>query len=136
MKRAALGIAVLLLIGLGLFWLANPLGFAMMFGSIFGYGIPTHPPTIAGNVRLNWPNNGGSEPNWTAILRRKFPVGSDEATLEAVLNDQGFKIDRLTKSADYEWGGLPCTYHLRAVWKTSEVRKISWVNGTFFPACL
>lgn len=136
MKRAAIGIAVLLLVGIGLFWLANPLGFAMIYCSTFGCGHPTHPPAIAGDAHFEWPNKSGSEPKWTAILRQKFPVGSDEAMLEAALSDQGFKIDSKRKSAEYEWGGLPCVYSLRVDWKVGEARKVTWVNGSFFPACL
>ena len=98
----------------------------------------------------------------TALLQRKFPVGTNEATLESTLLNQGFKrlpvppIDCLppgqpvpaggvfpvcpthdaNKTLKYRWGSVVCSQNIIIRWSADDRRNITRINGIYYMACL
>jgi len=97
------------------------------------FGHPMRPPAIAKGVDFNWLGNWDRNPQWNAVLARRFPAGSDEAALRSTLQQEGFHVEAAT--ADYEWGGMPCLYTLRVNWSAANA-KIKSVGGGFAMGCL
>ncbi len=129
MWRVVVSISVLLLLGLAAYW-----GISFWYGRS---GIrPLDPPAIAQNAQFEWRHGWRSEPKWTAMLKRAFPLGSEVSALEDRLHREGFKLDAKRNTAEYEWGGQPCVYTLRVDWATTADRKIASVNGGYALACL
>lgn len=138
MKRVLLSLGVAVVIVIASVLLFGPLAFGSHIANTLGIKstYPAHPPTIAQDVDFSWPGNWSNNPQWTAILQRRFPQGSNEATLQSTLREQGFAIDTPRRTAKYEWGGMPCLYTLRVNWSAANNKKINSVNGGFGMGCL
>lgn len=76
------------------------------------------------------------DPEWTATLRRHFPVGTDEAELALELREQGFRIDRRGKLAVYEWQEPLCRMTLMVHWTAGPDRRVRDVTGGSAGMCL
>src|SRR5262245_29260675 len=51
-------------------------------------GMPGSPPAFVGDATDNWPT---ADERVNAIVNRRFPVGSDAATMQKTLENEGFK---------------------------------------------
>lgn len=137
MKRLLLSLGVAVVIVAASVLLFGPLAFGSHIANTLGIRSthPTHPPAIAQDVDFAWPGHWNDNPQWTAVLARRFPKGSSETTLQSTLREQGFAIDAPTRTAKYEWGGMPCLYTLRVNWSAHD-RKLNAVSGGFGMGCL
>jgi hypothetical protein len=137
MKRVLFSLGVAIVIVIASVLLFGPLAFGGYIANTLGIesNHPMHPPRIAQGIDFAWPGNWANNPQWNAVLARRFPKGSSEATLQSTLREQGFEIDAPARTARYEWGGMPCLYTLRVDW-TAEARKLKAVDGGFGMGCL
>ncbi len=125
---------IVLLIGIGVVWALFPRSVPLAVQYLSG--VHTLRPAIAENVSFDWRLWSTGDPKWTALLRRRFPMGSSADDLEKVLRDQDFKIDEDAKSADYDWSWFPCDETLKVEWKTDASGHITWIIGRYRSTCL
>jgi len=134
-RHAIAGIAAALAIAAIAIVLFGPLGGHILERIGVKLHHPANPPPIAKGVNFAWPGNWNDNPQWNAVLARRFPAGTDEAFLRLTLFSEGFQIDEASKAAKYEWGGMPCLYTLKVNWQAAD-GKIKTVNGGFGMGCL
>jgi hypothetical protein len=98
----------------------------------------------------------------TALLQRKFPVGTSEGTLESTLLNQGFKplpapstdclpagqpvpsgrdfsvcpMHDANKALKYRWSSVVCSQNIIIRWSADDRHNIKLINGTYYMACL
>jgi hypothetical protein len=135
-KCVAFVTLALLTIGIAAIAFLDPFAFAVLGISIFGTGHPSEPPPIAQGANFDFLHGWPTEPRWTKILQRKFPVDSSVTLLRATLQQQGFEIASNHNTARYEWGGMPCLKNLSVDWESATSGKVESVSGGYGSACL
>lgn len=95
-----------------------------------------HPPSIAQDVHFVMKGMPVADPEWTATLKRQFPIGTSEAKVVSVLKGQGFLIDQRDRVAHYEWSEAVCRVIIEAQWTTGPDERITSIEGTSAGMCL
>jgi hypothetical protein len=123
-----------------------------------------HPPPIATSGVISsgsdWMMPEPASTKFTAILRRNFPLGSEEQAMKGALVSQGFKLEQIadcgqgsgavltqaakrqcqtrevTQSLRYDWGGVPCDMHLTVRWVASRGGRLTAMDGYYGAECL
>jgi hypothetical protein len=114
---------------------------------------------VAGGSWIHW-----QEPSekFTLVLRKRFPLGSNEQLMRAALRSDGFE-DRKPpptncvhpgdpvpigvvvtpcpthdwrRALDYYWGALPCGNQLTVLWDADRRGKITELDGYYGQTCL
>jgi hypothetical protein len=121
----------------------------------------TRPPPIARGVitRDDWRDRRSAERKLTAVLEKKFPVGTSEDVLKSALLKEGFKFlgpphpecvqpgqrptGRIfalcydpTKILDYYWISIGCSETVQVKWEVDDQRNIMRVEGIYGSVCL
>jgi hypothetical protein len=128
---------------------------------------PGPPPIAEGQITssdwLHW-DEGGRK--LTAVLERRFPNGTPESDLNAVLLKQGFhsippppadclppgrsapvgvvyrtcltadEKEKLERTLEYRWGDGVCAEYVQIWWSVDDRREITHVQGSYYGACL
>lgn len=89
------------------------------------------PPKLAEGALADW---GAPSESWSNRLVETFPVGTPDATVRALLSEDGFKVAPRENRATYDWGSIPCNYTLTAAW-TLEEGKLSSISGEHWNTC-
>jgi hypothetical protein len=144
-------------------FIANPAAVLMLLAMLINPLVAnTSPPSITENelAGANWGNKADVDKNLTALLQRKFPVGTSEDSLKSTLLGQGFKplplpaancippgqsqpvgrpcptYDR-DKIFEYKWGdGAICGSTITVRWATDDRRGITQLDSSYYVACL
>jgi len=115
-----------------------------------------NPPTILGRMitkqdRYNWDQASAKV---TALLKKRFPVGSSAAEVRLLLTDQGWEqlkecpdrtLHKLENSENYAcnenwdqdhaihyyWGRNPCRHDVVVFWSFDEAGKITFIEGQY-----
>jgi hypothetical protein len=76
-------------------------------------------------------------PDFTARLHARFPIGSPVAALTDELDSEGFTVDAAHGKANFKSGqGWPCLNILLVNWKPDPRARIASLDGYYFSACL
>jgi hypothetical protein len=123
-----------------------------------------HPPPIAAtgvvSAGTDWMMPEPASTKFTAILRRNFPLGSDEHAMRAALVSQGFRDEKIAdcgegrgaivpqnskrrcqsrepaQSLRYDWGGAPCDMRLTVHWTADRQSRLVAIEGHYGAVCL
>src|SRR6266567_1039267 len=137
------GVCALLIVALGFLWVFNPDAATLLAAQVL-YTVssqPTSQPPIAeGQItKEDWlaPQEGSRKV--TAVLERRFPVGSRASDLRSALRDQGFAFMdvgfNLPNGAYFHWGNVICQNTLQVEWKTDTRDQIVRIEGRYGNAC-
>jgi hypothetical protein len=88
------------------------------------------PPPIAENMGLSIANK-----EWPPRLVRRFPPGTPEAQLLRTLQEQGFAIDTVKRTAKADWTTGVCNNEVDIVWQVDVAGKVTTIGGRYFPVC-
>lgn len=147
-------------------FIVNPTGALLLVAMLIHPLVAnTSPPSIAESelAGANLENKADVDRNLTALLRRKFPVGTSEDSLKSTLLGQGFTplpplaancippgqpqpmgkvftncptYDR-DKILEYRWGdGAVCGSTVTVRWATDDRRGITQLDSSYYVACL
>lgn len=105
--------------------------FALLEGYMFTQ--VTDPPGFLRDATLEYPTTDATV---TAALRRQAPPGSREQDLVALLQGQGFWIDRPHRRARYVWTSVVCGSTVDAQWTVTKDGRIATIKGDYGNACL
>lgn len=156
---------IILLLGwIGVLFLIDPESARLSLGMIYAAATSNHyPPPIAATGAVPTGQDGMMpEPagtKFTAVLRKTFPLGSDEHAMRAVLMGQGFTApnaaeceatataltnpdvvhgcqDPVQHALTYDWGGPACNTTLRVDWVSDKAGRLVDIAGSYRAACL
>jgi hypothetical protein len=99
-------------------------------------------PELIGDIRCSAAGTCPAESAaFTALLRQRFPAGTPERQMRAVLIDQKF-IEAGVNGAEYDWPSFPCINSVRVAWRSNTTyemgeytQKISAIGGTYTLRC-
>jgi hypothetical protein len=146
-------------------WSAPIAIFFVFFANPFTNSAP--PPIAEGQITPeDWTHWDEAGRKFTAVLARRFPSGSNEATLKSTLLAQDFHFPKppptnclppgqeapigvvyyrcltsdamkaLERTLVYEWGRFPCTKSLSVQWSAGDRGEITNVRGSYYGVCL
>jgi len=148
--------------------LLNP-GTTFLFAAIFLAMLsnPGPPPIAEGQITSNeWMNWEEGGRKLTAVLERRFPIGTRESDLKSVLLTQGFRPvppppadclppgqvaplgviyntcltadqkEKLERTLKYTWGNGVCSEFVQIMWSANDRGEITRVQGSYYGVCL
>ncbi|MEJ0060282.1 MAG: hypothetical protein WDM79_12185 [Terricaulis sp.] len=71
---------------------------------------------------------------FTAHLRERYPIGSEEAVLIATLREQHFNFPQPGK-ATYHWSTIACSISVYVDWR-AEAGRLTGIEGVYGSACM
>ena len=133
------GLLGLLLAAFGGLFLLNPLLAGVLVTEVTGgdYGHPKHPPAFTKGMDVaSLKANDKAAQNWSLLATRLCPIGSSVEDMQATLSAQGFSIVPARHIASYDWGGMPCLFSVRILWKENSEGRLTAVKGYAGSGCL